>query len=245
MVGTPFAAYPASMQRMFRAGMLIAATAGLLAAAAPAPVGSVAGAQSAAEEIENAVGLSRTRVLVRFAAPVTGRSLAPADFTLTMGGDPRSVSRVDVAADGRSAEVEAAPAWPYGTAGAIRLRTAEKAVRVWASPGDVTRPVLTGVRLANRTICIKGLSRNCAASGGTVNYVLDEAAAIVLDLRRRSTDAPSLMRVTRGEGPGSVRFREKIEGRRLRPGSFRLTIYAVDVAGNESRPVTLSLRVRR
>ena len=228
---------------MFRAGMLIAVLAGLLAAAAPAPLGGSAGAQSAAE-IENAVGVSRTRVRLRFAAPVGSRSIAPGDLVLTMGGDPRTVSAVEVAADGLSAEVEATPAWPYGTAGAVRFRTAEKPVRVWASPGDVTRPVLTDVRLANRTVCIKGLSRNCAASGGTVNYVLDEAAAIVLDLRRRSTDAPSLMRVSRGEGPGSVRFREKIEGRRLRPGSFRLTVYAVDAAGNESRPVTLSLRVR-
>lgn len=224
----------------------MAVAAGLATGVVPAPVGGSAAAQTSAAtpRIENAVGVSRTSVRLRFAEPVTGAALAPGDVVLTMGGDPRTISGVDVAADGRSADVTASPPWPYGTAGAVRLRSAEKPVRVWASPGDVTRPVLTNVRLANRTICIKGLSRNCSASGGTVNYVVDEAAAIVLDLRHRSTDAPSLMRVSRGEGAGSVRFREKIEGRRLRPGSFRLTVYAVDAAGNESRPVTLSLRVR-
>jgi hypothetical protein len=53
------------------------------------------------------------------------------------------------------------------------------------------------------------------------------------------------LKVSRGAGPGAVRFGSKIEGRRLRPGNFRLTVTAVDHAGNESRPVTLSLRVRR
>jgi hypothetical protein len=108
----------------------------------------------------------------------------------------------------------------------------------------VTPPVLKDVHLTSRSVCIVGRSAGCASSGGTVSYTVDEATTIVLDLRRRSSDAPSLMKVLRGQGAGTVRFKEKIEGRRLRPGVFRLTVTAIDAAGNESSPVTLRLVVR-
>jgi hypothetical protein len=127
----------------------------------------------------------------------------------------------------------------------VRLRgSGDRSVRVWATPGDFTPPVMRNVRLDKRVVCVINISRNCTSNGGSVRYTVDEPASIVLDLRRRATDAPSLMKVSRGAGTGSVRFGSKIEGRRLRPGNFRLTVTAVDPAGNESRPVTLSLRVR-
>lgn len=233
------------MHRMLRAGMLLALALAGAAALVPGPQGGSAVAQSApAPEIRSAVGVSRGRVRLRFAKAIPGRVLAPGDIILTMGGEPRTVTDVQVAPDGQTAELDARPTWPYGTAGAVRFRDQEKPVRVWASPGDHTPPVMKNVRLARSTVCIKDVSRDCRASGGTVKYRVDEAVTVVLDLRRRATDAPSLMRVARGEGRGSVRFKEKIEGRRLRPGTFRLMVYAVDAAGNESEPRTLRLRVR-
>lgn len=234
------------MQRWFRARTLLA-----LAVALPAllPLGGArhAAAQNASAEpvIASAVGVSRTRVRVRFAQPLTARAVQAGELVLSMGGEPRTVTRLEMAADGETAELEARPAWPYGTAGSVRLRDAGKAVRVWATPGDVTPPALRGVRLDSSTVCVIAVSGNCDRNGGTVHYTVDEPVSIVLDLRRRSTDAPSLMRVSRGAGRGSVRFGSKIEGRRLRPGTFRLTVHAVDAALNESRPVTLRLRVRR
>lgn len=233
------------MHRMFRARTLLALALAALCAAVPARVAGPAAAQSesAGPRIASAVGTSRTRVRLRFDGP-GAQGLAARDLVLTMGGEPRAVTRVKPSADGETAIVVAKPAWPYGTAGAVRLRTADQPVRVWATPGDVTRPVLRNVRLEERVVCVQSHSRDCARNGGTVRYVVDEPVSIVLDLRHRSTDAPSLLKVSRGAGPGSVRFGSKIEGRRLRPGSFRLTVTAIDPAGNESRPVTLSLRVR-
>lgn len=214
----------------------------------PARAAGPAAAQEASAEarIASAVGLSRTRVRVRFTQPVPAGAVAAADVVLTMGGEARSVRRVLPGDAADTVELEARPAWPYGTAGAIRLRgSSDKPVRVWATPGDITPPVLSRVRLDSRIVCVIGLSRGCRRNGGSVRYSVDEPVSIVLDLRRRASDAPSLMKVSRGAGAGSVRFGSKIEGRRLRPGSFRLTVTAVDPAGNESRPVTLSLRVRR
>jgi hypothetical protein len=225
--------------------MLLALALAVSVPGSPGSLGGSAAAQSAsAPVIQSAVGVSRARVRLRFAQAIPGREIAPGDVLLTMGGESRTVTAVKVAADGQTAELDARPAWAYGTAGSVRFRGEEKPVRVWAAPGDVTPPVLQNVRLARSTVCIKGVSKSCTTSGGTVTYSVDEAVTMVLDLRRRSTDAPSLMRVARGEGRGAVRFKEKIEGRRLRPGTFRLTVYAVDAAGNESRPTTLSLRVR-
>ncbi len=224
--------------------LLVLAAVGLAVVGARATGPAVAQDSSAGPQIASAVGVSRTRVRLRFSEPVSSGGVAADDFVLTMGGEPRRVSRVDLDSDGRTAEIEAKPAWPYGTAGAVRLR-GEKSVRVWATPGDVEPPVMRGVRLDKRVVCVIGLSRGCRSNGGTVRYTVDEPVSVVLDLRHRATDAPSLMKVSRPAGRGSVRFGSKIEGRRLRPGSFRLTVTAVDHAGNESRPTTLSLRVRR
>jgi hypothetical protein len=207
---------------------------------------AVAQDASVAPQIASAVGVSRTKVRLRFTRPVDAGAVVADDVVLTMGGEPRTVSRVELGDGGETAEVEARPAWPYGTAGAVRLRgSADKSVRVWATPGDVTPPVLRGVRLDSTTVCVINISHDCARNGGTVRYTVDEPVSIVLDLRHRATDAPSLLRVARGAGRGSVRFGSKIEGRRLRPGTFRLTVTAVDPAGNESVPRTLRLRVRR
>lgn len=215
-------------------------TASLLLAAALVP--SVAAQVPDRPLVASAIGLSRTEVKLSFKEPVG--SLTAQDVALTMGGELREVAAVQIAPDNRSAKLAARPAWPYATAGEVSVGGA-KAVRVWASPGDMTPPVLSSVRLASSTICVTGLSRVCAVSGGSVSYAVDEPVTIVLDLRHRASDAPSLLRVSRPAGRGTVRFNEKIEGRRLRPGRYRLTVTAVDPAGNESRAFTLSLRVRR
>lgn len=218
---------------------------------APAP-------DEAAPELSSAVGISRSKVRLRFSEPVKERRIELADVDLSMGGTPRTVKLVTVAADGLTAVIKASPAWGFGTAGSVRLRgtltdaagnasrSERGPVRVWASPGDAKPPVLRNVRLAQKSVCIVRVSpRTCRASGGSVRFRVDEPVTIVLDVRRRSTDAPSLLKFGRAAGAGTASFREKIEGFRLRPGVFLLRVYAVDAAGNASRATTLRLRVRR
>jgi len=235
----------------------------LLSVAAPAPAGAQdADATDAPDEaapaLASAVGISRSKVRLRFSEPIQERQIVLGDVALSMGGTPRTTKQVTVAADGLTAVIKASPKWEFGTAGSVRLsgtltdargnasRARRDPVRVWASPGDVTLPVLSNVRLAQKSVCIVRVSpRTCRASGGSVRYRVDEAVTIVLDVRRRSNDAPSLLKFGRVAGPGIVSFREKIEGFRLRPGAFLLTVYAVDAAGNASRATTLRLRVRR
>ena len=217
----------------------------------------VRAADDVAPEVRSSVAVSRTAVRVRFSEPVTGTVLKAEDFTLSMGGEARTITRVDLAADGVTADLTANRAWPSGTAGILRVkgvltdkvgnvsRSTHPTLRVWGSPGDVTPPKLTRVRLSKRVVCIKAVSANCTTSGGLVTFVADEPVTVVLVLRRAGSGATNTLKAARSEGPGSVRFKEKIEGRRLRPGAYRLTVSAVDAAGNESTERVLALRVRR
>ena len=215
----------------------------LRCAAAMAVVVTPALAQGAPAQITSAVGLSRTTVRVDFQTAATA-DLGAGDFSLSMGDEARQVATVELAADRLSATLTSRSAWPYGTAGEVSL-DGGPVVRVWASPGDTVAPRLTGVRLNRRVLCSRGVSIGCARSGGTVFFRVDEPATIILDLRRRGSSAPSMAKYPKPAGAGSVSFHEKIEGRRLRPGSYTLLVTAADAAGNESRTVSLPLRVRR
>ena len=214
-------------------------------------------ADSVAPGIASALAISERTLRVRFTEAVVPASVVAAGFELSMGGEPRAVRRVSLAGDGASAELTADKAWPPGTAGAIRLRGglrdlagnilpgAGPEVRVYAAPGDVRPPVLSQVRLAHRVLCTPGVSRNCTRAGGTVGYRVDEDVAIVLDLRRYGSRATNQLSVARRAGAGTVRFGARIEGHRLRPGSYALTVSAFDAAGNESRRTVLRFTVRR
>lgn len=217
---------------------------------------SVRATDDVAPEVASAIAVSRQTVRVRFTESVTAASIAPDDFALSMGGEARAVTGAELTADGVTADLRADRPWPSGTAGILRVKgpltdkvgNTSKAtrppLRVWASPGDVTAPRLTGVRLSRKVVCVRQISADCAQTGGLVFLTVDEPVTVVVVLRRNGSGATNTLKAARSEGPGSVRFKEKIEGRRLRPGSYRLTVTAVDAAGNESRPRTLSLRVR-
>jgi hypothetical protein len=216
----------------------------LLAPGALAAVPAAAQAPSPSPSLASAVGLSRTVVRVTFSAAVAPGAVRAEDFALSMGNEGRPVSTMELAPDGLSARLESGRAWTYGTAGTVTLAGGPP-VRVWASPGDSVDPVLSRVRLDRRVVCSKGVSAGCERSGGTVRFRIDEPATILLDLRRRGSSAPSVEKHPFGAGRGAITFHEKIEGRRLRPGSYELLVTAVDAAGNSSRTVVLPLRVRR
>ena len=89
---------------------------------------------------------------VRFSEPVTAASVRQARFALSMGGEALEVTSVKQAADGAGVELRANRSWPSGTAGIVRVtgaltdragntsKATRGALRVWASPGDFTRP---------------------------------------------------------------------------------------------------------
>lgn len=203
-----------------------------------------------------ALALSRTTVRLRFSEALNA-ALRAGDLELSMAGVKRTIDSVRMAPDRASLEVEARPSWPYASAGEIHVRVPladalgnrspadHPVVKVWAAPGDTIAPTLRDVKLNRRILCARGVSRNCRRSGGTVRFVLDEPATIAVDVRRARSTATSSLRIARNPGSGAVSFGDRVEGRRLRPGAYTLTVFAIDAAGNESPPTVIRVRVRR
>ena len=147
--------------------------------------------------------------------------------------------------------------WPYGSAGAVRALAAltdragnstpanAPAARVFAAPGDATVPVLTKLSMKPRAVCFKGISRVCRRSGATITYTVDEPVTIGLAFRRASSRAVSTVAKLVQEGAGRVTLSARVEGRRLVPGSYTVSVTATDAAGNATRPRTLRFKVKR
>jgi hypothetical protein len=134
-----------------------------------------------------------------------------------------------------------------------------------ASPGaDLIAPRLAGARLSR--------TRFRAGRGTVLSYRLSEAARVTLRIerklkgrrvrsrgrircvkrtrrnaRRRCTLYRRVAILTRASKAGlnRIAFSGRVGGRKLRPGSYRLTLTPTDAAGNRGTPRRLSFRVVR
>jgi hypothetical protein len=103
---------------------------------------------------------------------------------------------------------------------------------------DGTAPVITRLRLAPRPI-----RRNSA-----FRYELSEAATVTFTVKRKSRHRyRTVGRFTQSgtAGANERRFRARIRGRRLRPGTFKALLRATDAAGNRSALKSIGFRVGR
>ena len=80
--------------------------------------------------------------------------------------------------------------------------------------------------------------------GTRFSYKLNEAAAVVVKIKRSGRTVAKLKRSAR-TGANSIRFSGRIGKRALRPGRYRAEISATDAAGNHSAVRRLSFRVVR
>jgi hypothetical protein len=98
--------------------------------------------------------------------------------------------------------------------------------------------VITRLRLAPRPI-----RRNSA-----FRYELSEAATVTFTVKRKGRHRYGTVgRFTQSGAAGANerRFRARIRGRRLRPGTFRALLRATDAAGNRSALKSIGFRVVR
>jgi acid phosphatase type 7 len=106
-------------------------------------------------------------------------------------------------------------------------------------PPDVTAPAISGLRLRPRLI----------RRASTFRYGLSEAATVFFTIERRRASG-RLRLVDRFKQLGSAganqrRYRGRIRARRLRPGTFRARLRAVDASGNRSSSKTIVFQVAR
>jgi Tol biopolymer transport system component len=107
---------------------------------------------------------------------------------------------------------------------------------------DLTAPELSDVSLTRARFRTRG-----RRAGTTIRYRLSEAATLTVTIRRlrgrRAALARGSIKSAAAAGPGALRFRGRVRGRRLAPGRYRATLRAVDAAGNASRRVSVRFTV--
>jgi plastocyanin len=110
-------------------------------------------------------------------------------------------------------------------------------------PGVDASPRLAGVRVIPARVCTSR-SRTCPRPGARVRFSLSEAARVRGTLERLG---PRKARIARRFSVRGVRGvnRVRLPVRRLRRGRYRVTLRAVDSAGNRSTAVRATFRIVR
>ena len=117
---------------------------------------------------------------------------------------------------------------------------------------DRRRPVLRRVSL--RPSAFRAARRGSAIApsgrGALLRYSLSERATLAGKVRRvaargRLVRVRGTVSLRSAAGARRLRLSGRLGGRRLRPGRYRLTLVAVDAAGNRSRARVVSFRIRR
>ena len=108
-------------------------------------------------------------------------------------------------------------------------------------PRDTTAPVLAHAKLSRK--------RFRAGKRSTLSFDVSEASAVTVTVfkkkgRRYKALSPSVP-ITASAGHVSRGFDGRLDGRKLKRGSYRLTIDAVDTAGNRTVPVKVAFRIVR
>jgi plastocyanin len=111
------------------------------------------------------------------------------------------------------------------------------------TPADTDRPSIDSLGSASRSFC-RRRSRTCRRPGLRFSLELSEAAELrgVAQHLRRARRSATRRSFTRAGRRGLNVLR--VPARGLVPGRYRLTLRAIDAAGNSSPSVSLTFRVR-
>jgi hypothetical protein len=99
-------------------------------------------------------------------------------------------------------------------------------------PRDTTAPVLANARLSKKRVKRR--------RGATLSFDVSEAAAVTVTILKKS---PRVATIPLPAAAGHIT--RKLSTKKLRRGSYRLQIVAIDAAGNRSRPATMAFKVVR
>ena len=193
------------------------------------------------------VATSLKTVDLQFNEPVDPSSVQTGDFILEMTEADRPVVGASVSPDGTKVTLTSSSSWDPGTAGRVHLisqgvildpngvpNTSADWVTVGAAPGDFTAPVVSHFHLTkSKGLCWIYKRRGCPRPGAAWIYRVTEDGDAYVTVRR----GRRVIGVRRYNGqPGSnfINFDGKINGRRLRPGTYSAQLGVQDAVGNRT-----------
>jgi hypothetical protein len=226
---------------------LASSFAALAAAAVAAPAALAQDPSGPPPNLIRGLATNLNTVVVQFTEPVDPNSVQTGDFILEMTEANRPVTGATVSPDGTKVTLTSTSAWDPGTAGQVHLiapgvildpsgtpNTSADWVTVGAAPGDFTAPVVTHFHLTkSKNLCWVYKLHGCPRPGAAWIYRVTEDGDAYVTVRR----GRRLMGVRRYNGqPGSnyINFDGKINGRRLRPGTYTAQLGVQDVVGNRT-----------
>jgi hypothetical protein len=112
---------------------------------------------------------------------------------------------------------------------------------------DRTGPLVKAFSISRKALRIKRTKRGKPAPAvARFRYELDEPATVSLRIKRvgRGKKISGTLGSSAGAGRNALAFTGKLGKRTLPRGSYRVTLVAVDAAGNRSAPRTIGFRVR-
>ncbi|MEA2448624.1 MAG: hypothetical protein QOG63_556 [Thermoleophilaceae bacterium] len=118
-------------------------------------------------------------------------------------------------------------------------------VRIASDEVDSRRPVVSSLKVRPKAFA--------ASRGARVRWRLSEPSSVLLLFQRASAVRTAAQgfeplvgrRVTGRPGANELKVGKRIAGRRLLPGLYRVQVRATDAAGNDSRRVRATFRVKR
>jgi hypothetical protein len=134
------------------------------------------------------------------------------------------------------------------SAGNVSTQTRAIAIAAAGPVADTTPPTVTGLTLSPPRFRVARATTAVAASAGrgtVVRLRLSERATVVLAFRRSGGGGTigTIVRLGMAAGSGAIPFSGRIGRTALRPGTYVLTVTAIDGAGHRSRPATARFRV--
>jgi hypothetical protein len=214
----------------------------------------------ASPSLAGAVATGFDTITVQASEPIDPASVQPADFVVQMASVTRTITSASVTAGGTRIVLVSDKPWEAGEAGTIHLTApgaitdtagnaslADPGRHVGGAPADLIAPVITSFRLnPRRGVCFV-LGPHCKRDRTAIIFRSSEDGdTYVTVLRGRKLIGER--RYTGQPGANYIRFDGKIEGRRLRPGLYRMYAAMQDEVGNRTpvdRQPHVTFRVKR
>jgi len=198
-----------------------------------------------APRILSARALTDSEVVVTPSEPLVTSTVGLSDFSLTMAGKARPLTKGGILPDGSRIYLISSQPWKPGEAGSIALTqrgavsdpagnvsSSTGPVLVGASPGDFEPPILSKMKLKPTKICLTK-SAGCKHPGTTITFTTTEPGRAVFQIYSSSNRrAGSFVKRLTSGGVQRIKWGGSLHNHKLRAGGYVMEITVTDSVGN-------------